>query len=384
MSRYAFDDDNRTLIVSWGTGAGDTALVVGRVPADVRTEQALGLARALTRFSLTAWRTYTHPASSARTLNVNSEGWRRQGNRDAFDLVVDAVKSPNLPHRNGSIIQSYIPTEEAAHQVGRALHDIGDPTLTDCVVSEIERELNAVERAELGDLGDRARQAVELSRTSSSPAQIQAADGLLRGDPFGPRSLLTDVDPAAASVATAHWLQAAADVAADMSGLEPVEVVLEADNIEAIPHDTPTLVLELLAMGARPFDAVNVLINEALTVADGEMPDVDSVLARIRHIDELVEEHPNEPGLRESILEDLRVCALDPLRPAPDLLEDLLSGIYGCWLIYRDYVEVPERDDDLADDLADDLVAAQASAAARVEFIEAVREEAELNRDRVM
>jgi hypothetical protein len=66
------------------------------------------------------WRTYTHPASAAHSLEPNSEGWRRQTERNAFADVVKALKSPNLP-KDGYIEQSYILVEEAAHDVSRAL-----------------------------------------------------------------------------------------------------------------------------------------------------------------------------------------------------------------------------------------------------------------------
>ena len=89
--------------------------------------------------------------------------------------------------------------------------------------------------------------------------------------------------PTAAAVAAAHWLDAAATIAAEESGLEPVQVVLEADNIEALPHETPTRVLE----------------------------------HRAPHIDQA------DLGQREQRLDALRLTTLDPTRPALDLLEDL-------------------------------------------------------------
>ena len=60
----------------------------------------------------------------------------------------------------------------------------------------------------------------------------------MRKDPLGSRALMSDVDPTAAAVAAAHWLDAAATVAAEESGLEPEQVVVEADSIEALPHET--------------------------------------------------------------------------------------------------------------------------------------------------
>lgn len=40
--------------------------------------------------------------------------------------------------------------------------------------------------------------------------------------------------------------QAAADVVSERSGIAMTNVVMESDNIEALPHTTPTAVLELI------------------------------------------------------------------------------------------------------------------------------------------
>jgi hypothetical protein len=53
---------------------------------------------------------------------------------------------------------------------------------------------------------------------------------------------------------------------------------------------------------------------------------------------------------------------LDPSRPARDLLEDLLSGIYGCRLVYAEYADADfgssaeAEDDDEADEDVDERV----------------------------
>jgi hypothetical protein len=122
--------------------------------------------------------------------------------------VLPALRQPHLPE-GGTLIQSYIPVEEAAHRAGRALHAFGDAALTDRVADDVGAELAAIERAERGDLSGRARQAVHLTRADASPVQVAAADALLREDPLG-SSRLFEVDPTAAAVAAAHWLQAAA------------------------------------------------------------------------------------------------------------------------------------------------------------------------------
>jgi hypothetical protein len=37
---------------------------------------------------------------------------------------------------------------------------------------------------------------------------------------------------------------------------------------------------------------------------------------------------------------DLRLTPLDPRRPAPDMLEDLLTGIEGCFLLWQESAAV--------------------------------------------
>lgn len=349
MSRYAFDDERHALMVCWGTGSGDVARTVAEPDASIPGTRIQRLAQALTDLSAAAWRTYTHPASAADSLEVNTEGWRRQGERDAFSLVSDALVRPNLP-RNGSMTHSYIPTEETAHRVGRALHGIDDAGLTVRIVTEVESELAAVEQAELGDLSGRARQAVMLTRTGASPVQVEAADRLLHEHPLGTENLFTDVDPTAAAVAAAHWLKAAAEIASGESGVTPTQVVVEADDIAALPHETPTLVLELMAGGATPYEAVTGLIRDAMAAAEGEIPDVESIPGRIETAEETARRYgQGDPRVRVELLKAIRTTPLDPARPARDLLEDLLSGIEGCWLLYLEGVNEPSTIEELGE-----------------------------------
>lgn len=245
MTRYNVDPERHELIATWGTGEGDLATRIAALPTKAQLSTLLGLARALTHLSEAAWRTYTHPASAASSVEPNSEGWRREEERKSFDEVQGAITRPNLP-QDGMLDVSYSSLVESAHRAGRALHALDDQRLTDAVLAEAATELAAVENAELGDLTGRARQAVLLSREGASPVQVAAADRLLEQNPFGPTALLTEIDPTAAAVAAAHWLAAAAEVTAEASGHSLSTVLLEADNIEALPHETPTHVLELL------------------------------------------------------------------------------------------------------------------------------------------
>jgi hypothetical protein len=379
VTRYAFDRERGLLLASWSTGSGDAASVVAEIPSASDQNAALRLGELLTELSQALWRCYTHPASAAPSLNVNTSGWRREGDREAFANVLPALAKPNLPN-NGTMTVSYIPVEESAHRVGRALHEIGSAALTTQVTAEVRAELTAVEQAELGDLSGRGKQAVVLTRADASPAQVAAADRLLRKNPLGSDALMSDVDPTAAAVAAAHWLDAAATVAAEESGLEPQQVVLEADNIEALPHETPTLVLESLASGMSPHAVITGLIRGAMEVAEGNLPDIDLLDELSERLERLAPHIDLEdPGQREQLMGSLRLTPLDPSRPALDLLEDLLSGIHGCWLIYQEYAEDEEVDEE-----PDDAYYEARHEELMAAFIETVRAEAAERRKRLL
>ena len=314
------------LVATWAAGVGDCAFDVVAMPSATSADAGLRLARTLSFLSSAAWRTYPHPGSGEATFTEDAEGWRRDQERAALDDVVDALASPNLP-KDGQVTQSYSRVIESANQVGRELHSIGVVAFTFMVIDDVRAELAAIEQAGRGDLGGRARQAVLLSRADASPVQVAAADALLRTDPFGSRELFTDVDPTAAAVAAVHWLEAAA-MTAQAAGVRAgrtrtlSEIVLEADDMEALPVATPALVLDRIEAGFSAHSIVCDLIEGAMAVARGEWPGEVTI--------DSIELEGSLPA---------RTTPLDPSRPALDLLEDLLSGIHGAWLIYEAYVE---------------------------------------------
>jgi hypothetical protein len=140
MARYAYDADRHALVAAWPSGVGDRAITVASIDATVAEGLAGRLADRLTHLSAALWHTYTHPASGAQDdLSPNTEGWCRLHDREAFAKVPAALRAPHLPE-NGGLPQSYIPVEEAAHRVGRALHEIGSPALTDASFRSHDRE----------------------------------------------------------------------------------------------------------------------------------------------------------------------------------------------------------------------------------------------------
>lgn len=392
MSRYAFDPHHNALIVSWPTGSGDIAATLAPLPPTTAPGQAQALARKLTDLSHILWRTYTHPPAAAHSTEPNGEGWRRQHERDNLASVPSAITDPNLPS-NGRIIQSYVPSQEQAHRVGRALHTINDASLTAAISTEVKAELTAIEQAERGDLSGRAIQAIALSRAGASPVQVEAADRLLRSHPLGGEKLFTGVDPAAAAVAAAHWLQAAADITSEVCDLPAADIVVESDNIHALPHQTPTHVLTMLEAGLRPYEIVTSLIGEAMTAAEGTIPDPDELREGFTEAEEMAQQHSDDPNLRHALLASVRTTPLDPIRPAPDLLEDLLAGIEGCATLFHEYADqldeafggpigLPESDPD--DDEVDQEEWEAYTQEIHKRFVALVRVEAENNRERLL
>ncbi|MER7757069.1 hypothetical protein [Kitasatospora sp. NPDC097643] len=335
MTRYCVDPVRCELTATWGTSEGDLTARIAVLPADTDLGVVLRLARGLTGLSEAAWRTYTHPASAAGSLESNTEGWRREQERKGFAEVPEAVVRPNLPH-GGTLTVSPSTLVESAHRIGRALHTLDNADLAAAVLAETAAELAAVESAELGDLTGRARQAALLSRQSASPVQVAAADRLFEEDPFGTTALFADIDPTAASVAAAHWLAAAAEVSSAACGHSLTSVAMQAEGIEAMMLQTPILVLEFIEAGVSPYNAVTGLVHHALHIADGLLPDPAGLREQLVEFDEEIAERLGE-GPIDPEDTGLRLTPLDPKRPARDLLEDLLSGIHSCWLLHSAY-----------------------------------------------
>jgi hypothetical protein len=313
--------------------------------ADINTEvsaEAVGrLASRLTHLSKVLWRTYTHPPSAAHDdLSPDTEGLRRTHAGEAIETLLVTLREPNLP-QEGGLLRSYVAVEEAGHRVGRLLHQIGFAALTDAVVADVEAEMSGVEKALLGDLTGRAVQAVVLTRADASPVQIAAANALFETNPLGPIALFRDIDPTGASVAAAHWLAAAAAVAAKASGEKPQAVVEIADDIQALPTETPTEVLRQIYEGHSPLEVVMGMVRSAMSFADREIPDITNLAETVAKAEELAARYslgPSELGIK--------LVPLDLSRPAPDMLEDLISGVYGCFLLWDEHAPEGETEEE--------------------------------------
>ncbi|WP_405019952.1 hypothetical protein OHV05_26955 [Kitasatospora sp. NBC_00070] len=143
--------------------------------------------------------------------------------------------------------------------------------------------------------------------------------------------------------------------------------------------------LELLEEGATPYDAVTGLVRHAMRVADGILPDPEAFREQLEEAQELLAEYDDED--EEMELAGLRITPLDPQRPARDLLEDLLAGIQGCWILHDEYAE-PDEDEDEGDGLDeedwDDEQAERHQDRSRGTFAALVRAIAARDRDRLI
>ncbi len=259
--------------------------------------------------------------------------------RAALDQVAAAVRRPYLPTGAGLLVVPYNRVLEAAHRLGRQLHGAGDAGLSEAVATEVTTEVDAVRRAELGDLSGRAVQAVAVDRRDASPVQVAAADEVLRQDPFGTSLMRTPVDAAAGCVAAAHWLAAAAVVAAWAAGTGAEAVFTEADEVQAVPVEAPALVVRrIVADGVAPREVVRDLLAAAVAVREGRIGDVNTVAARIAQalhadLDRSTEQLPQVVAAALPA----RPTPLDPGRPARDLLEQLRAGIEACAAVYLEH-----------------------------------------------
>lgn len=324
MTQYSYDADRRTVVRAYTTAHGTIASDVAKLDAPAAAH-GLALAAALTHLSATFWRTFTHPASSAGDdLEPNSEGWLRDEAQEGIESAIAALTKPNLPAADGTLKVYYVPTREAGHRLGRLLAEIDSLGLTSTIVREVKDEAEAIERAEAGVLTGRGQQATALSRPVASPLQVNAAHDILRADTFNAYDALLQLEPVSAAAAAAEWLWAAAQLAADVSSLHPLEIVSAADNYQVMPCDNAMAVLEQIYDGESPEQAIITLVSAAHEVIDGGFE-------ATRAFDAL-------PNIQ---------------RPGPDLLEDLLQSIYGCCLIWEEYTagtdsvaDIDENDED--------------------------------------
>lgn len=350
MTAFSYAPLSRQIIASWRTGASRRAQPVADVPESCDDEGADQLAAGLNDLSEAAWATYADIDESADPDETNTEQWQLREERADFDKARALTIEPGERDR-----WPYSPLLSAAKRLGLVLDEVSDARLRIQIARAVDRELDAVLAADMGDFAGLAQQAVTLSRLSASPVQIQAAWAILEHDLLGAHDIQeASVDPAAACVATTVWLRAAAIVATASDPDDPnpdrwTRAVARADDIEAMPIDTIAAVFRSLADGLSPRATVEHLVRNAHRVAAGQMPDLDGLRERLLGLDELAEKVDQQT--MSTILDEVRVCALDPLRPAPSLLEALHTAVFGCFLLWRAEILV---EDPVVDESGDD------------------------------
>lgn len=349
MSRYAFDRERMVIVVSWPTMDGDEARDLAAVegpPPPAESARLNRLLRTLTDLSESVWSTYVHRAIAAQGSDAHPEG-RRRKEREAFAHVLEILAEPN-PDGEGRSAEAATATEKAARRVGEALRALNDAALTERVTADVAAELAAVEEAERGEhrppLSSRADQSAHR-RSGVSQRQLEAADRILHEDPVYPlNSLSTDVDPAVAAIAAAHWLHAAAEAVTELCGVAFRDVVAKDEQLAGVQTSSPAvLVLEVMEdLGIGPLEAVTGLLRaSALSAEHYEDRDIPRMIYR-EELHAVVRLSRGDVDLSQELLNTV-ITFFMSVSPG-NLLENLLRALEGCWFVFL--VHDPLGDDD--------------------------------------
>ncbi|MEU4245362.1 hypothetical protein [Actinoplanes sp. NPDC026619] len=92
--------------------------------------------------------------------------------------------------------------------------------------------------------------------------------------------------------------------------------------------------MELFDFSDSAYRILVEMVSEAMLVAEGVVPDLAALV--VSGGEETEEEDAEEPSA-------VRLTPLDPQRPL-DLLEDLLTGIRGCRLLYAEYADSEDEE----------------------------------------
>lgn len=253
MADYALSDDGARVWL-WAVWAGTGVRIVEPIVSVARRHrnQLAHVCSALEWCSHALWRYYSEGWGSD-TEHALIDSYREAYEAQGIELeccyqTLEAARAeialmladPPLPDPAGELIVSHDSRVESAACLARALLDLADDTVTAAAHAELERELDAVVSAELGDLTGRAGQAVHQSRREASFTQIAAAHATLEAHAAGKGTLegLSQVEPAAAAHALAAWIVVSAHLHDELCGCwrEPTEIVHEAG--ELLPIDT--------------------------------------------------------------------------------------------------------------------------------------------------
>ena len=264
VTEYAYNRARNELLAVWSVGIGQVAQTAVAFGEDLpSSEYGLQLGYELTELSRHLWHTYTHPLTAA--VDQPDEALSRARDQLAIDLVTGAMRWPNLPEGN-QIRVCDSDVLEAAHQVGRRLVQIGDGSVTNQTVADVEAEIDALRRAALADLTGRANQAVMLTRSDPQPQQVAAAHAYLERDPLGPPEIYTKIDATSAAVAALHWFDSAVILMrraahGDSSDAPPTCRPVQDGDLSS---DLNMQLFRQMALGASPQDVVVGMVRDGM------------------------------------------------------------------------------------------------------------------------
>ena len=345
MTRYAYNPSTREIHATWSesTRHADTISLVATTDESVEDSDVHRLLESLARLSNAAWDTYAHRVwMTVEDGDIHFDNPQRFEELMRLDTVCDSIRNTQAPSESAPA-NDHTTIGKFSHEVGQAMLTIGSTELTEAVVADIEAELSAIEAARAGVFAGRSAQALQLTTTRVVDVHVVAASEIFAtGEPS--LAAFEHLEPSSVAVAAAHWVYAASVVAGKAAKCHPVEVIYEADGIDGMPVLTVSAVVSQLSAGYSPHHVVASMISKAQRVATGTLYGENSIY-------DLFEES-YEATPRDSYYESFSqgVFILNPLRPALNILEDMIDGVEGAWLVYDEYTSNYSKLDETAED----------------------------------
>jgi hypothetical protein len=149
--------------------------------------------------------------------------------------IHDMMAAPEWP-QGGYVAAYFDPVHEYTARLARSVAACREAPVANAVAMEIERELDALARASLGDFSGRAGQATWRNRPDASPTQVAAAHEVLRRHAGGTEGIdgLSRLEPAAACAALIAWCVAAAEVYGRLARRPAGEAARAAAEVTAL------------------------------------------------------------------------------------------------------------------------------------------------------
>jgi hypothetical protein len=201
---------------------------------------------------------------------------------------------------------------------------------------------------------------------------LDAAEALLRSDSLDEHRLRSELDPLAAASAAIPYLAAALHETASAAHLPLHRVMDEAADMEETDKtgcDAARAVIDRLFEVDDPQRVATHLVSECKDAAAGCLPDMRRLLADINVAKASARRlAPGDRAVRDEFLDAIRATPLEPLRPAPSLLDAVLAGIEGCFHVWRHHASATTGAAADFDDELDDALENAMEEARRQEF----------------